>query len=248
MNVHAHTSTAENSLMARPISGRGTFADRPDFYGHTASGTPLTVWRPARGKVEVLIFAGIHGEEADSTVLLSRALRSARRISPTCAVVLCANPDGMRDGTRGNANGVDLNRNFPSRNWRADPVTHRWSVDSDSRVMLSPGDAPACEPEVRALLRLVMDLEPHCVVSIHSPLGLIDDPDSTALGRVFADRTGLPRTVIPNHETPGSFGSWARDQGIPAITYELPNATIWDMLPTHLPVLQSLIEEGLALA
>ncbi len=234
--------------MARAVSKRGTFAQKPEVYGHSAEQTPLQLWRPARSTVEMLIFAGIHGEEPDTTVLLSRALRAMSRRSPSCAVVLCANPDGMRHGTRGNSNGVDLNRNFPSSNWQADPVTHKWNVDSESRVQLSPGEHPGSEPEVQALMQLVSNLEPALVLSIHSPLGLIDDPESTALGHVLSRRSGLPRTVIPNHQTPGSFGSWASDVGLCAITYELPNESVWDMLPVHLPILQALLEEGLAIA
>ena len=231
--------------MARPVSRRGTFDGEPSAYGRSAAQAPLEVWRSGSGRVELLIFAGIHGEEPDTTVLLSRALRSASRLSPACAVVLCANPDGVRLGTRGSANGVDLNRNFPSTNWRPDPVTHKWNEDGDSCVKLSPGISPSSEPEVGALIRLVTDLDPACVIAVHSPLGLIDDPESTPVGRMLADRTGLPRTVLPNHHTPGSFGSWAADIGIPSITYELPNQSVWDMLPVHLPVMCALIEHGL---
>ena len=234
--------------MTRSITQRGTLAERPASYGYSVEHSPLSVWRPAGDKVELLVFAGIHGEEPDTTVLLSRALRSISRLSPSCAVVLCANPDGLRLGTRGNANGVDLNRNFPSANWRSDPVLHQWQVDAAREVELSPGPAPASEPEVQALIRLVEDLEPACVVSIHSPLGLIDDPDSHPIGGALAARSGLPREVIPNEHTPGSFGSWARDMGLPSVTYELPNQTVWDMLPTHLPVLQALLEEGAGMA
>jgi protein MpaA len=86
------------------------------------------------------------------------------------------------------------------------------------------------------------------VVSLHSPLGLIDDPESTALGGLLAERTGMPRTVLPNHHTPGSFGSWMQDRGIPSITYELPSMSVWDMLPVHLPILHELLERGLAIA
>ena len=231
--------------MARWISRRGTFAFKPLVYGYSVEQTPLHVWRPVRGNVEVLIFAGIHGEEPDTTLLLSRALRSLSRLPASCAVVLCANPDGLRYGTRGNSNGVDLNRNFPSANWKREPVTHRWNVSAESTVLLSPGDRAASEPEVQALIRLVGDLEPECVISIHSPLGLIDDPECTELGRLLAERSGMPRTVLPHHHTPGSFGSWAKDNGLPSITYELPNATIWDMLPVHLPILCELLENGL---
>lgn len=232
--------------MARSIIKRGTFANEPSVYGHSAEQTPLHIWQPVRSRVEVLIFAGIHGEEPDTTVLLSRALRSMSQRSTSCAVILCANPDGLRHGTRGNSNGVDLNRNFPSSNWAVEPVTHKWNVGSDSRVLLSPGERPCSEPEVLALTQVVNDLKPECVVSVHSPLGLIDDPECTDLGRMFSERSGMPRTVLPNEDTPGSFGSWAKDIGVAAITYELPNMTIWNMLSLHLPILRELLEKGLA--
>ena len=218
------------------------------MYGHSAEQTPLHIWQPVRSRVEVLIFAGIHGEEPDTTVLLSRALRSMSQRSTSCAVILCANPDGLRHGTRGNSNGVDLNRNFPSSNWAVEPVTHKWNVGSDSRVLLSPGERPCSEPEVLALTQVVNDLKPECVVSVHSPLGLIDDPECTDLGRMFSERSGMPRTVLPNEDTPGSFGSWAKDIGVATITYELPNMTVWNMLPLHLPILRELLEKGLAVA
>lgn len=232
--------------MARSIINRGTFAEKPSVYGHSVEQTPLHIWHPVCSRVEVLIFAGIHGEEPDTTVLLSRALRSLSHQSRSCAVILCANPDGLRHGTRGNSNGVDLNRNFASSNWTVDPVTHKWNVDTDSRVQLSPGEKPCSEPEVSALTQVVNDLKPECVVSIHSPLGLIDDPDCTDLGRTFAERSGMPRTVLPNEDTPGSFGSWTKDIGIATITYELPNMTVWNMLPRHLPIMHELLEKGLA--
>lgn len=234
--------------MARSISKRGTLADKPQTYGHSVDGTPLHIWYPARSRVELLIFAGIHGEEPDTTVLLSRALRTMSQRSASTAVILCANPDGLRHGTRGNSNGVDLNRNFPSSNWATDPVTHRWNVGSDSRVSLSPGEMPCSEPEVAALTRVVEYLKPECVVSIHSPLGLVDDPEGTDLGRVLSERSGMPRTVLPNEDTPGSFGSWTKDIGVATITYELPNTTVWNMLPVHLPILHDLLENGLSVA
>jgi len=232
--------------MSKSISQRGTLSGKPLIYGYSVYGTPLQIWMPERSKVDVLIFAGIHGEEPDSTVLLSRALRSLRQPSSSCAVILCANPDGVQLGTRGNANGVDLNRNFPSTNWTATPVTHSWNFNSDGRVALSPGPRPGSEPEALALQQVVERLKPRYIVSVHSPLGLIDDPENTDLGALFSARSGLPRTVLANETTPGSFGSWSTDIGVATITYELPNQSVWDMLPVHLPILHDLLEKGLA--
>lgn len=225
---------------------RGTFAQESAVYGYSTEGAPLRIWHPAEGETDVLVFAGIHGEEADTTMLLSRTWRVLERPSRRCAVIPCANPDGVALGTRGNANGVDLNRNFPASNWSCDPVTHKWNEGWPSEIRLSPGSGPGSEPETRALMQVISELAPRYIVSLHSPLGLIDDPDDTELGRFLARKTGMPHTVIPTEGTPGSLGSWAKDVGMPVVTYELPNESVWRLLPTHLPVLCQVLEKGLS--
>ena len=126
----------------------------PESFGTSVLGQRLEIWRPAEGEVRTLVVAGIHGEEPETTVVLSRALRALAVPLRRCAVVLAANPDGILRGTRGNARGVDLNRNFPSRNWQAESVTHRWVIEEPSEVWLSTGEAPGSEPETAALLVL----------------------------------------------------------------------------------------------
>ena len=101
----------------------GTHSLEPDTYGRSRLGLPLEVWRPS-GDCTLLLFAGIHGEEPETTLALSRALRHLSVPSPQCAVVLAANPDGLIRGTRGNAEGVDLNRNFPASDWQPSPDLH----------------------------------------------------------------------------------------------------------------------------
>ena len=97
----------------RPRQMIGTIPWDPDIYGRSQLGNELEFWRP-QGTCKLLVFAGIHGEEPETTFALSRALRQLSELSPHCAVVLAANPDGLSRGTRGNARGVDLNRNFPT--------------------------------------------------------------------------------------------------------------------------------------
>jgi len=224
----------------RPRQQWGTIPREPDTYGRTPLGTPLEVWRP-QGRCRMLIFAAIHGEESETTLALSRALRQLPDPSPHCAVVLAANPDGLLRGTRGNARGVELNRNFPTRDWQREPVPHRFTLDGPRDVLLSPGPHAGSEPETQALLALVADLRPEVVISLHAPLACIDDANQSALGRWLAERTGMPFVADVGYPTPGSFGTWGRENGVPVITYEFPLADADALVREHVPVLVELL-------
>ena len=203
-------------------------------------GLPLEVWRPRR-ECHLLIHAGIHGEEPETTYALSRALRQLTELPEHCAVVLAANPDGITRGTRGNARGVDLNRNFPSKDWRPGTVTHRSTIEDKSDILLTTGEAPASEPETGALLSLIRDLAPRAVVALHAPLACIDDANASALGHRLAQRTGMPLVRDVGYPTPGSFGSWGSDNGVPVVTYEFPLAATEVLMRDHVPVLVELL-------
>jgi protein MpaA len=187
------------------------------------------------------VFAGIHGEEGETTLALSRALRRLPEPSPHGAVVLAANPDGLIRGVRSNARGVELNRNFPTKDWQSGPVAHRSTQEDPRDVVLSPGTEPGSEPETQALIALIYELKPETVVAIHAPLACIDDPSESVLGRWLADKTGLPLVKDVGYPTPGSFGTWGRERDFTVITYEFPLATTDDLVRDHVPVLVELL-------
>lgn len=225
----------------RPRQKVGTVPYAPETYGRSVLGAPLDVWRPA-GDCRVLIFATIHGEETETTFVLSRALRNLAGPSPHCAVVLSMNPDGAARGTRGNANGVDLNRNWPTATWSPEPVCHRYSFDHPRDVELSPGAEPASEPEVRALRSLIEELRPHTVVAMHSNLDCIEDPKGGVLAHWFGERTGLKVVDDVGYATPGSFGTWCGENGYDVITYELPDQSPETLVKTHTPAFLELLQ------
>ena len=223
-----------------PQQAQGTIPWEHDEYGRSHLGSPLEVWR-STGPCRLLVFAAIHGEEGETTTALSKALRSLTQPSPHCAVVLAANPDGLIRGTRGNARGVDLNRNFPTSDWQRDPVLHRSTLDAPRDVALSPGDSPGSEPETQALILLIRELEPEAVVALHAPLACIDNPNNSALGQWIAERSGLPLVPDVGYPTPGSFGTWGGEQGLPVVTYEFGLVTPDEAIRKQVPVLVDLL-------
>ena len=227
-------------MRLRPRHQWGTIVWDPDIYGRSHLGIPLEVWRPAQA-CRLLVFAAIHGEEPETAFALSRALRQLAEPSPHAAVVLAANPDGLIRGTRGNARGVELNRNFPTSDWQPEPVAHRSTLDDPRDVTLSPGTHPGSEAETQALIGLVHELQPAVVVALHAPLACVDDPNDSPLGRWIAERTALPLVGDVGYPTPGSFGTWGAEQGLPVITYEFPLTTTDALVREHVPVLVDLL-------
>lgn len=220
---------------------RGIMRHRNQGYGSSRDGLPLTVWMPPTARPDILVLASIHGDEAETTIVLSDALRAVTSTHLKQAVILAANPDGLLRGTRGNAIGVDLNRNFPTENWSPDPVYYKTGKADPQDIALSPGERPASEPETQALLALLKELKPRAVVSLHAALACIDDAGASPLGRHLAAQTGLPLQPDVGYATPGSFGSWALEHQLNLVTYEFEAASPYDLKERHTPVLIDLL-------
>lgn len=185
---------------------------RQQAIGRTVQDRPILIQVVGQGADTVLILGTIHGDEPAGTTLvelLGQHLRDNPPLLEGRRVVLLpvANPDGAAARTRGNAHGVDLNRNFDTSN-RVDNGTN--------------GLKPLTEPESQALQSLVKEYAPSRIVSIHSPLNCIDyDGPGQAIAARMAQDCDLE--VKKLGARPGSLGSYTGEAlGIPTITLELP--------------------------
>jgi murein peptide amidase A len=227
-----------------PLSERGLVRHRSERFGTTRSGRALEVFGPVAAGTP-LVLAAIHGNESETTIALSGAVRLLAPGELRCAVVLASNPDGALLGTRGNGAGVDLNRNFPASDWCAGPVLSRWSSETRQVVELSTGEAPASEPETVALIELVERLSPPWILSLHAPIGVVLEPEPTALGDALVARTGLRRVAAVDYRTPGVLDLWASEQGIACVTLELPRITLDEGIVRFAPILADLLRGAL---
>jgi protein MpaA len=211
-------------------------------YGKSEKNSLLEVFLPQNAdEIEILLMAGIHGDEPQGTVLLSEALRNLLPNELKNAVIICANPDGMTLGTRANSNGVDLNRNFPAKNWKPDPIFYKNAKGEPQDIELSPGRSPGSESETKSLVKLMDVLRPKFLIGIHAALACIEDPEFSELSKWVANRSKLQLVESVGYETPGSLGSWAADNKITIITYELPSDSMMDIKNNHLSIIIDLL-------
>lgn len=180
--------------------------------GYSVQNRPITAQVFGRGGDCILIMATIHGDEAAGTPLLNRLakyLESHSRILLGRKIILIpvVNPDGFKVKARYNANGVDLNRNFLTKNRK-----------NNSRY----GSEALSEPEARAIATAIRRFKPDRIVSIHQPAACIDyDGPASDLAQRMAKAGKLK--VRRLGAKPGSLGSWAGvTLGIQIITVELP--------------------------
>lgn len=204
---------------------RGVIRLKSESYGKTALGTDLRYF-PSTSDCKLLVMAGIHGEEPETTFLLSRVLRAFDSNFRHASFILCANPDGMTYGTRGNSAGVDLNRNFKTSNWSAEPVESRSVLEASRDTILSPGVASGSEPETKALASLVSSINPKSILSLHAPIGCVDAPSETDLVKSLEHVFGLPWVPDIGYATPGSLGTWCKEWGLECVTLELPRMSL----------------------
>jgi protein MpaA len=155
-------------------------------FGRSVQGVPLTFYRRQSGSdgARVLVIGCIHGDEfvGNRVVDILRDLPLVGNID--LWMVRSMNPDGQQLRTRQNANGVDLNRNFPG-NWQKIGKPGSWQYS---------GSDSASEPEVQGVVKLGELVKPQFVIWYHQDyfrIGPGTGHDGDVRAR-YASLVGLP--------------------------------------------------------
>ncbi len=208
--------------------------------GESVQGVPLVYaeFGDLHSANTTLIFSTVHGDEITPFYLgiqLANWLKDRQGELENTHVVIAplVNPDGFLSNprTRMNARGVDVNRNFATKDWKSRAVMSREKKGRlDPRRF--PGNEPMSEPETLFQSELIKLIHPSKIMTIHAPLNVkdFDGPSALSLSRFpvdyvrECDRLRKKMNATSTGFFPGSLGNYAgHELGIPTLTLELPS-------------------------
>jgi protein MpaA len=168
--------------------------------GHAVEGRAIVAYERGDPSAPAALVVGvIHGTEPAGLGVIRRLRHMPLPERVHLWLVPTVNPDGLAAGTRQNAHGVDLNRNWPTA----------WVHNGRPWDGYYSGPRPMSEPENRAMRAFILRVKPALTIWYHQPLALVygSDPHAAVLKR-YARLTGLPyrRLVAPR----GAATRWER--------------------------------------
>lgn len=176
------------------------------------------------GDKTVLIIGVFHGDEPQGEYLIRKFMSQRKEpCKNQIYIIPCLNPDGKALGTRQNANGIDLNRNFPTKNRKIIEDEHYFG-----------GTEGGSEIETQFIIDVLKEYKPDFILTIHAPYRVVNfDGNAEKYAKDISEITGYPVEEDIGYKTPGSFGTYAgKERNIPTITLELPedktNEELWE--------------------
>lgn len=171
------------------------------------------------GAKKILVLSLIHGDETPAGTVGRYWMERLEGIDPrnSWRVIPILNPDGVKYKTRTNANKIDINRNFPTKDWATGAIEN-WKRTTKSNPRRFPGTEAASEPETKCALHHLEDFKPDFIVSVHTPLKVLDFDGPKVSPPPKFDY--LPWKSLGNY--PGSLGRYMwLERNTPVLTMEL---------------------------
>ena len=213
--------------------------------GYSVEGRAITSYQFGDGPNVLVLIGGMHGGYEWNSIMLMYELITYLTFNPqeippevTLYIIPSANPDGQFRATgvdgpffpgdvdtetipaRFNANGVDLNRNWPCL-WEPTGIWRDQAV--------SAGTAPLSEPESVVLHNFLLAQQPELTVFYHSAIGgvfasgcgTIHSASLTWAERYAAAADYPTFAQFTSYPLTGDAADWLTTQDLPAITVEL---------------------------
>ena len=195
-------------LFGTAVVGQSADAQSTSFLerrviGTSVLGTPIEAVRlGTKGGVVVVVVGVIHGNEAAGLLITDALQQSVVPKGIDLWVIPTMNPDGTALDQRGNANRVDLNRNFPY-NWARMGKPGYWQY---------AGKCKASEPETKAIVTFMREIKPALGIWYHQDLNIIS-PGTGLEGTMrstYSRLTGIPIKRITGGNYTGVAATWQR--------------------------------------
>jgi protein MpaA len=206
---------------------------KTSIFTNTSKGLPVLAYEFHRGGKEILILGGVHGDEIEGVIasfeLLKHFLNSFD-YKMNLTLVPQFNLEGVLFKTRGNAKGVDLNRNLPTKDWSPEIKTPRYH----------PGVSAGSEVENQGLIHYIENKKPALVLSLHSWNPVLNvNGDCYEFANVLARLTGYKIDDDIGYPTPGCLGTYAGlERKCPTLTYEIERGLAAEnIIKIHVPAI-----------
>ena len=219
--------------------------DRWEIFDYTSMGNPLFYQEfgfnnPDTSRPVNLMLCGVHGDEPIGIYQCFHMVREILFDNPELlthfrlVIAPIVNPDGFFANTRYNANGIDPNRNLPTKDWDRSAYKNWGKYKKNPRKY--PGKKSGSETESNFQTFLINKYRPDKIISLHAPLGFLDfdgpgDRKHHNLVRVEHRAKFLGLNIEANTNKflklvdfpffPGSLGNYAgNERKIPTYTIE----------------------------
>lgn len=203
-----------------------------DIFGHSSQGIPILSYNFNSSGPHVLVLGAVHGDEIEGAILaqglIGELIQGTTKLNLNLKIVPQMNVEGVLFKTRGNNQGVDLNRNLPTKDWSPEVKTPRYH----------PGPFALSESENKALVDCIETFKPSFVLSLHSWHPMINvNGDCLKQADILHQLTGYRIDADMGYPTPGCLGTYTGlERGIPTITYEIERGLAAEpILKTHVP-------------